>query len=285
MEEYLSGKLSDRLRELRESRKLSKADVAKAIGINRSTYGRIEEEVTESVDSKYLIELARFYDVTTDFLLGINNTPEKTYYAIGQLGLSVEAAESLAFKRVDVRVINELLINRKFAAVTQLIAAYLSDSAALLARTGNAMVDMYNRLIVEQQMDARLPRDEYISNVKRNLKASKDNPNTRDIQKINEQFAIVLKEIKAKVLDEVAEYLDSTKTIDMQDVEKLCSKAIEDMKENRLTKEEMTLRVSDLMKCIVSESESIQAGDIGTVNEAIDLLAPVLSRVGEDPNG
>lgn len=71
----------------------------------------------------------------------------------------------------------------------------------------------------------------------------------------------------------------------MQDIEDLCSKAIEYIKENQLTKEETTQRVGDLMKCIVSESESIQAEDIGTVNEAIDLLTPVLSRVGEDPNG
>ena len=43
MGDYLPGTLQDRLKELREKHKLTQAQVARALGISQSSYGRIEK--------------------------------------------------------------------------------------------------------------------------------------------------------------------------------------------------------------------------------------------------
>ena len=61
-----------RLRELREERELSQAEMAKKLGVSQQTYSRYESHTTE-IPLKLLIALAEFYDTSTDYLLGIKN--------------------------------------------------------------------------------------------------------------------------------------------------------------------------------------------------------------------
>lgn len=58
-----------RLKELREERNLSQLDVANAIGTSQTNIGRWEKERNEP-SSGYVIKLADFFEVTTDYLLG-----------------------------------------------------------------------------------------------------------------------------------------------------------------------------------------------------------------------
>ena len=59
-----------RLRELREKRELSQAEMAKKLGVSQQTYSRYESHTTE-IPLKLLIALAEYYDTSTDYLLGI----------------------------------------------------------------------------------------------------------------------------------------------------------------------------------------------------------------------
>jgi len=66
-----------RLRELREERELSQAEMAKKLGVSQQTYSRYESHITE-IPLKLLIYLAEYYDTSTDYLLGITNQ-DKAY--------------------------------------------------------------------------------------------------------------------------------------------------------------------------------------------------------------
>lgn len=58
-----------KLKELRKDRKLTQEEVAKAINISRSNYGRYELKLVDpSIET--LIKLADFYKVTVDELIG-----------------------------------------------------------------------------------------------------------------------------------------------------------------------------------------------------------------------
>ncbi len=59
-----------RLRELREENGLSQAETAKKIGVSQQTYSRYESHTTE-IPLEKLVWLARYYRVTTDYLLGV----------------------------------------------------------------------------------------------------------------------------------------------------------------------------------------------------------------------
>jgi len=62
----------NRIRSLREDRDLRQIDVAKATGIDQKTLSNYETEKTNP-DSYSIIKLADFFNVSTDYLLGVND--------------------------------------------------------------------------------------------------------------------------------------------------------------------------------------------------------------------
>lgn len=65
----MSKNFQDILKELRESKKITQKEVAKAIKVNERTYCNYETGRTEP-DIKTLIRLADYYNVSMDILTG-----------------------------------------------------------------------------------------------------------------------------------------------------------------------------------------------------------------------
>ena len=64
---------SERLQELRKARGYSQQDVAKLIGVGRTTY--LKYESGDNRPTRKLNELARLFNVSSDYLLGLTDTP------------------------------------------------------------------------------------------------------------------------------------------------------------------------------------------------------------------
>lgn len=73
--------LARRLKDLRDKHDLYQKDVAEKIGVKGNTLSGYENG-TRSPDPKMLIELAKLYNVTTDYLLGYSDDPDG-YEGIG----------------------------------------------------------------------------------------------------------------------------------------------------------------------------------------------------------
>ena len=67
--EVLKMKTSERIRELRKARDVTQQELADAIKMNQSVVNRIERG-TRPIRDDELKELARFFNVSTDYLLG-----------------------------------------------------------------------------------------------------------------------------------------------------------------------------------------------------------------------
>jgi len=65
-----------RLRKIRQSRNLSLKDVADALGTSKSTIGNIERE-TKPASLEMVINLADFFDVSIDYLVGRSDDPRR----------------------------------------------------------------------------------------------------------------------------------------------------------------------------------------------------------------
>lgn len=61
-----------RIKEIRIDRDLKHKDIAKILNISQSTYSDIENEIS-SAKAEYLIPLAKFYNVSVDYLLGLTD--------------------------------------------------------------------------------------------------------------------------------------------------------------------------------------------------------------------
>ena len=66
--------ITDRLIKLRENKQLKQTEVAKLLNIGAVTYNRYEKGEREP-DHNMLVRLATFFNVSVDYLLGINDIP------------------------------------------------------------------------------------------------------------------------------------------------------------------------------------------------------------------
>ena len=65
-------KMYKRIRDLREDKDLSQAQVAKMLNISQATYSRYESGYLD-VPSEVLIALSKFYNVSVDYILGLKD--------------------------------------------------------------------------------------------------------------------------------------------------------------------------------------------------------------------
>jgi len=65
-----------RLRDLREDRDLTQKQIAKIVSIPNSAYAKIERG-EHALTADVLVFLSNFYDVSTDYLLGLTDFPDK----------------------------------------------------------------------------------------------------------------------------------------------------------------------------------------------------------------
>ena len=62
---------AERLKELRKEKNLTQTDLANILKIKQQSYARYEADTSEP-SYEMLVEIAKFFDVSTDYLLGIN---------------------------------------------------------------------------------------------------------------------------------------------------------------------------------------------------------------------
>lgn len=153
----MPGSLGDRVRELRERDKLTQGELAARIGTSASTLSRIEKGEIESPGSDIVVKLARVFCVSTDFLLGVTDYPDRKNYEVGQLGLSPEAARRLNSGEVDMNALNRMVMNPCFPTVSRNISSYLDGSLVAGMRIQNDMIasamDMVRPFPAAQMME------------------------------------------------------------------------------------------------------------------------------------
>ena len=65
-----------RIRDLREDRDLTQKEVAKALSCSQQVYSNYELGQRD-IPTDILIKLAKLYDVSTDYILGLSDTPTR----------------------------------------------------------------------------------------------------------------------------------------------------------------------------------------------------------------
>ncbi len=211
----MQGTLQQRMRELREARDYSQAKVAGILGIDKASYGRMENGTTRTVNSEVLIGLANLYDVSTDYLLGISDVPQKTYYDLKALGLSVEAAGSLLTKNANQEVVDALLRNENFLEATRRMATYFSEIAVIAFATGNSLYDFSYDLATEFINRGRIPKNSETNALRARIKAKRAKAEPMELNNIRKYFMDAVDEIKKETGSEVREYAKGKFTSDI----------------------------------------------------------------------
>ena len=196
---YLPGTVRHRIQELIRERKITQAELAAKIGMAESTLSRFLSEKTDKIGDEYIIKIADFLGVSTDFILGQTDFPERRNYDIEELGLSYKAAMALYTREVNTDVVNRILENPQFPAITRMISRYFKDSNAEGPAGLNAMWDTMQQMVGTLDTSHLANPQEGTEAAAQILDLLKTQPYEKDIETIQAALMNMLKEIKTGI--------------------------------------------------------------------------------------
>ena len=274
---FLPGDLRTRIVDLMKYHKISQADLAVKIGVTESTLNRFLTGKVEKLGHEQVLRLARTFQVSTDFLLGLTEIPDRKNYEISELGLSVEAAKNLYLGKVQSDVVNRLLESPRFAEVTYLIGQYLDDTLAEgYALQNQMMTTLRSMLMGAVRTDAAVQ-------AAREVNRLKVPPYQADLTTIQNQFMAAVREVK----QEVGNDLDAAKSLSKAVTQKMFTELTkgQDMQSPSITPEQIAQAVTSS----VSGMDGVNLDALNQFGQAIQTflestLAPPASHTDEEPD-
>ena len=196
---YLPGTVRERIQDQLKERKITQGELAAEIGISESAFSRFLSAKTDKIGDDYIVKIADFLGVSTDFILGQTDFPERRNYDIGELGLSYKAAMALYTREVDTNVVNRILENPRFPEITRMIARYFKDTIAESLAVQNAMWDTLQQLTGTVDTSHLANPQEGMEAAAQILGMMKADPHEKDIESIQFALMTMLRDIKAGI--------------------------------------------------------------------------------------
>ena len=200
---YLPGTIRDRLQDLMKEHKVSQTDLALQLGVTDSTLSRFISGKTDKLGDESIIRIARIFNVSTDFLLGVTNIPDKKNYDISELGLSAQAARNLYTGKLNADVINRLLENSRFATLTIMIAQYFDDTLAGGYAVQNQIFSVLSTILMREAKTTSENADALVD-VAKVVGTAKTPVYQADLTSIQNSFMTTIKEIKKEIGSDIA---------------------------------------------------------------------------------
>ena len=193
--EYLPGSMAERLQDLLKEKKMTQAQLADALGLSESTINRYINGQTEKISTETIIAMAKLFNVSTDFLLGLTNIPYKTNFDIERLGLTEKAGMKLLSGEINMDALNYLLTQPDFAVLTTQMAQMKSGTYAAGFASMNQIIQDTARLM--QAYVRKHPGDKRAANQTiRDIRALRQPEYEADIAALEETFHRILADLK-----------------------------------------------------------------------------------------
>ena len=191
---WLPADTRTRLMDLCKSRNISQAKLAEVIGVDRSALSRFLSGKTDSLSHEHVIRMAKYFNVSTDFLLGETDDPSRINYDIGELGLTVKAAECLYTRKVDPAILCRLLEQKRCGDLMHEIGLYLDETMASGIAAQNQLYNSLSSMLSAHA--AEHPADkEAVSATVQTLRAMRQ-PLYTEKDRIHSDFDHILLEMK-----------------------------------------------------------------------------------------
>ena len=208
--EFLPGSIRERIVDLKRMTNVNNKTIVEKTGISESLLSRIESGKQQTVNDDVVLKLSSFFGVSTDFLLGRTNVPDKKNYTIEELGLSTQAARNLYTGSVDVNVVNRLLAEPEFATLTLMIADYFDDTYATAHATQNQIhqctAELFSRIAREDSQ-----RRQKATSLSKQARAQCTPLYKTELAQMATQFEKTLKAIKKDLPDKASDAKTITK--------------------------------------------------------------------------
>ena len=142
--------IQERLKDLRVECGLTLEQLAEQTHLSKSALGSYEGDNLKDISHHALIQLAKVYEVTVDYLLGRSKTKNHPNADLADLRLSDDMIELLKSGRVDNSLLCELAVHPDFPRLMADLEIYVNGTAVKQVQSANAIVDIMSATIMKQ---------------------------------------------------------------------------------------------------------------------------------------
>ena len=156
--------IQERLKDLRVERGLTLEQLAEETHLSKSALGSYEGDKFKDISHYALIQLAKFYEVSVDYLLCRSETKNHPNADLADLRLSDDMIDLLKNGRIDTALFCELATHRDFVKLLADIEIYVNGVAAGQIQNLNAWVDVARAEIMEKYQPGEHDKTAYLLN-------------------------------------------------------------------------------------------------------------------------
>lgn len=131
----------ERLKDLRTERGMTLSDLEKATGISRSALGKYESDECKEVSHASIVTLAKYYGVTSDYLLGLSENKNPANADLSDLHLQDDVIAILKSGKLNNRLLCELIRHDGFRRFLTDAEIYVDGLAEMQIQNLNIGVD------------------------------------------------------------------------------------------------------------------------------------------------
>ena len=138
--------IQERLKDLRVERGLTLEQLSAETGISKSALGKYEADDFKDISPFSMVELAKFYGVSTDYLLGLTEQKNHPNTELDALHLGDNAIEVLKTGKFNHRLLSELICHKDFQRFMLDAEIYVDRIADMRVNDMNAVLEAVRQM-------------------------------------------------------------------------------------------------------------------------------------------
>ncbi len=146
--------IQERLKDLRVERNFKLEELAAATGIFKSALGSYENDEFKEISHKSLVALAKFYGVSTDYLLCLTENRNHPDTELTELHLSDDMVELLKSGRINNRLLCEVATHEDFVTLMTDTEIYVDGIATSHFKGFNSLLEALREKVLSESSAA-----------------------------------------------------------------------------------------------------------------------------------
>ena len=146
--------IQERLKDLRVERGLTLEQLSAETGISKSALGKYEADDFKDISPFSMVELAKFYGVSTDYLLGLTEQKNHPNTELDALHLGDDAIEVLRTGKFNHRLLSELICHKDFQRFMLDAEIYVDRIADMRIKDMNTVLEATRQMVLMEYGEA-----------------------------------------------------------------------------------------------------------------------------------
>ena len=138
--------IQERLKDLRVERSLTLEQLSAETGISKSALGKYEADDFKDISPFSMVALAKFYGVSTDYLLGLTERKNHPSTELDALHLDDDVIEVLRTGKFNHRLLSELICHKDFQRFMLDAEIYVDRIADMRVKDMNAVLEAVRQM-------------------------------------------------------------------------------------------------------------------------------------------